>query len=102
MAYIRIRTEKLSSTVNTIDNNLRSIKNKMREANAQVSNMSSSWSGVDYIRFSSKWNEMNNSNAAYNKIINGLKSYSDYLKYAKSKYTTAQNNAIARANSLPR
>ena len=100
MAYIRIRTEKLSSTVNTIDNNLRSIKNKMREANAQVSNMSSSWSGVDYSRFSSKWNEMNNSNAAYNKIINGLKSYSDYLKYAKSKYTTAQNNAIARANSL--
>lgn len=102
MAYIRIRTEKLSSTVNTIDNNLRSIKNKMREANAQVSNMSSSWSGVDYSRFSSKWNEMNNSNAAYNKNINGLKSYSDYLKYAKSKYTTAQNNAIARANSLPR
>ena len=102
MAYIRIRTEKLSSTVNTIDNNLRSIKNKMREANAQVSNMSSSWSGVDYSRFSSKWNEMNNSNAAYNKIINVLKSYSDYLKYAKSKYTTAQNNAIARANSLPR
>lgn len=102
MAYIRIRTEKLSSTVNTIDNNLRSIKNKMREANAQVSNMSSSWFGVDYSRFSSKWNEMNNSNAAYNKIINGLKSYSDYLKYAKSKYTTAQNNAIARANSLPR
>ena len=102
MAYIRIRTEKLSSTVNTIDNNLRSIKNKMREANTQVSNMSSSWSGVDYSRFSSKWNEMNNSNAAYNKIINGLKSYSDYLKYAKSKYTTAQNNAIARANSLPR
>ena len=102
MAYIRIRTEKLSSTVNTIDNNLRSIKNKMREANAHVSNMSSSWSGVDYSRFSSKWNEMNNSNAAYNKIINGLKSYSDYLKYAKSKYTTAQNNAIARANSLPR
>lgn len=102
MAYIRIKTEKLSSTVNTIDNNLRSIKNKMREANAQVSNMSSSWSGADYSRFSSKWNEMNNSNAAYNKIINGLKSYSDYLKYAKSKYTTAQNNAIARANSLPR
>ncbi len=102
MAYIRIRTEKLSSTVNTIDNNLRSIKNKMREANAQVSNMSSSSSSVDYSRFSSKWNEMNNSNAAYNKIINGLKSYSDYLKYAKSKYTTAQNNAIARANSLPR
>ncbi len=102
MAYIRIKTEKLSSTVNTIDNNLRSIKNKMREANAQVSIMSSSWSGVDYSRFSSKWNEMNNSNTAYNKIINGLKSYSDYLKYAKSKYTTAQNNAIARANSLPR
>ena len=48
------------------------------------------------------WNFQVSANAAYNKIINGLKSYSDYLKYAKSKYTTAQNNAIARANSLPR
>lgn len=102
MANIKVNPSKLNSTAQTIDSKVKSIKGKMSKAVTQVSVLSSSWSGKDYTSFKSQWDKTSDTSATYTKMIKGLESYSNYLKYAAQKYNKAQSDAKTRANTLPR
>lgn len=102
MSSIDVNPNKIDAASKIIDSRVKSIKNKMGKATNQVSALSSSWVGKDYIQFKSQWDRVSDTSSTYAKTIKALESYSGYLKYASKKYSKAQTDAINRANSLPR
>lgn len=102
MANIRVYPSKLNSAATNIDNKVAIIKRKMSSSNNQVALLSSAWSGKDYDKFKARWEGIDENGSVYSKTIKSLESYSNYLKYAESKYKRAQSDAINRANRLPR
>ena len=102
MAYIKVDHSKFESAARAIDNYVSDMKTKMSSANGEVNTLSATWQGSDFTQFKSQWDKVTNSGSTYSQMLKALESYSDYLRYAASKYKNAQANAINRANSLPR
>lgn len=84
----------------TIDEYTAKMKSNMSKADSSVKSMMSTWNGSDAQSFAKQWDRVNSTDSTYWKMKGALESYSKFLKFAGSKYKTAQANAINRANML--
>ncbi len=102
MAYIKVNHSKLESTAAEVDKYVTLLKKKMKNAQGEVSTLSSSWQGSDFSQFKSEFDKVDNSDSTHNQMVKALESYAKYLRFAGNKYKDAQARAVNRANSLPR
>lgn len=102
MSYIKVDHSKFEKAASEVDSYVGTLKTKMQSANSEVNNLSQSWQGSDYNVFAKEWDKVDNEDSTYTKMVKALESYSKYLRYAASKYKTAQQEALKRANNLPR
>jgi len=102
MAYIKVDYSKLEKTASAVENYVKLMKKNMRKAQAEVTTLSSSWQGSDYIQFKTEFNKVDNANSTHSQMVKTLDSYSKYLRFAAGKYKGAQDRAMSRANALPR
>ncbi len=102
MAYIRVDHAQLSATASEIDIYISLLKNRMASAQLEINQLTTNWQGADSAQFKSKWETVTDNQSTYSTLISQLESYANYLRYAAQEYSKAQNNAIERANALPR
>lgn len=102
MSYIKVDHSKFESTALDIDNYVSMMKKKMQIAQNEVTSLSSSWQGTDFVQFRKNFDEVDNKSSVHVQMVKALESFSGYLRYAAKKYKEAQNRAINRANGLPR
>ena len=102
MAKIKVDCGQFEKAAKAIDDYLQLMKEKMNEAQSQINGLSSGWQGADFAQFNSKWNSITNGDSTYAKARKALESYAEYLRYASQKYKETQDDAIARANKLPK
>lgn len=102
MAYIKVDRSKLQSTATAVDNYVRLMKNKMKNAQNEVTTLSSAWQGTDFAQFKTQFDKVDNNDSTHAQMLKALESYAKYLRYAEGKYKNAQIKAVNRANSLPR
>lgn len=101
MGYIiNVDTDVLDDTANTIDNYVKCQKDSMIYLNKKVLLIKEYYKGTDADEFQKKWQNINSSTSSSKLLLNGLESYSRYLKYASESYKEAKNNAINRAKML--
>ena len=54
------------------------------------------------INCKTEWQQIKGADSTSDKMLKSLDSYADFLRFAASKYKSAQANAINRANRLPK
>lgn len=100
--YIKVDHSKFEAAATAVDNYVALMKNKMRGAQDEVTELSSSWQGSDYTQFKAKFDSVDNNDSTHTQMVKSLESYAKYLRYAANKYKDAQAKAVNRANDLPR
>lgn len=102
MAYIKVDHSKFEGAASAIDSYVKLMKNKMQNAQNEVSTLSATWQGSDFVQFRKEFDKVDNNDSTHVKMVKVLESYSRYLRYASKKYRDAQARAVNRANGLPR
>lgn len=102
MAYIKVDHSKFESAATEVDKYTTLLKNQMKSAQGEVTNLSSNWQGGDFSQFKTEFDKVDNRDSTHSKMVKSLDSYADFLRYASSQYKSAQIRAVNRANSLPR
>lgn len=102
MAYVKVDYSKFEHAASAIDTYISRHRSNMNNIDREITNLSATWQGKDYISLKNEWNEMKAHGSTSDKMIKSLKSYAEYLRMAAKKYKEAQSNAVNRANSLPR
>lgn len=100
MAIIEVNHNELNKTSEKIDKYIGKVKTNMKKIEEEVTNLSSSWSGEDYVQFKKEAAEKNAKGSATDAMLTSLASYSKALKNISSQYKKAQIKAINRANYL--
>lgn len=101
MANIKVDHSKFESRAKAIDDYISSLKSKMKQAEALIDALSSSWEGADYQEYKKKWEELTKSDSVYKNLIKELENYAKFLRHAAEKYKDTQTDAVNRANRLP-
>ena len=100
--YIRTDIDKMRATASEIEKYVSEARALLDDANNQVfHHLPSVWQGADYSMFKAKWNVINDSASANEKMLYALESYSRYLLFAAEVYETAQRKAALSAGMLP-
>ena len=102
MAYIKVDHSKFENAAAEVDKYTTFLKQKMKSAQGEVVNLSSTWQGGDYNQLKNEFDKVDNNDSTHSKMVKALESYSGYLRYASNQYKNAQIRAVNRANSLPR
>ena len=101
MAYIQISDSQFLTTANQIYDYLSFMKEKMKEAEQRVDELSAAWQGADEARFRAQWSSLTAPGSTYSQMVESLTNYSNYLRYAEKQYNGAQLRAKSRAGLLP-
>lgn len=102
MAYIKVDHSKFEAAAEEVDEYVALLKSKMRSAQGEVTTLSSTWQGSDFVQFQTNFSRVDNDDSTHMQMVKALESYAKYLRYAAQKYKDAQARAVNRANSLPR
>lgn len=102
MAYIKVDHSKFFNAANEIDSYVKLMKDKMKQAQDEVLELSSNWQGSDYVQLKYEFDKVDDNDSIHMQMIKSLESYSNYLRYAAEKYRDVQSKAVNRANSLPK
>ena len=102
MAYIKVDYNKFEHAASAIDTYITRHKSNMGKIDAELSGLSSSWQGSDYLTVKKEWNQMNSNDSTSGQMLKSLKNYAEFLRSVGKSYKNAQNRAIDRANGLPR
>ena len=102
MAYIKVNHSKLEATAIEIEEYVALLKKKMKDAQDEVSALSSSWQGTDFTQFQAQFDQVDNEDSTHAQMVKELESYAKYLRYVSEKYKYAQAQAINRAKALPK
>ncbi len=102
MAYIKINHKKLESTAESIDKYVSFAKKKMKVAESEVLGLTSSWQGKDSDAFYTQFNKLNDGDSTYKKMNKSMEAYAKFLRYSAKEYQRAQEDAVNRANWLPK
>ncbi len=101
--YIKTDTNKLKSTASAIEKYISETRSQMESATSRVNNnLLASWQGTDYEQFKYKWAGLNDESSANSRMLKELESYARYLRFVAETYEDAQENAVCRANKLPK
>ena len=102
MTYIKVDHSKFESAASAIEEYIALMESKMNSVQGEVTILSSSWQGSDFIQFKTEFDKVDNDDSTYIQMKKSLESYAKYLRFAAEKYKKAQIDAVNRANSLPK
>ncbi len=102
MAYIKVDHSKFEKAATEVDNYVNLMKDKMKNAQGEVTTLSASWQGSDFNQFRQEFNKLDDGDSVHTQMVKSLESYSKYLRYAANKYKEVQSKAVNRANGLPK
>lgn len=102
MANVKVDYGQIENAVSVIETYITKHKNNMGKMNQSVTALGASWQCNDYSQLKSEWNQINSKDSTSGKMLQELDEYADFLRFAANKYKSAQNNAINRANRLPK
>ncbi|MBR5949285.1 MAG: hypothetical protein IKZ82_11675 [Clostridia bacterium] len=102
MAKIKVDYRTLEQASIAIEQYLSTHNNKMNKANAAMVELGNYWSGEDYTATYALWENVDRGASASNSMMKSLRNYAEFLKMASRKYKNAQENAVQRANRLPK
>ncbi len=101
MSYIKVNHARLDSAAEKIEESLKRQKAHLNNADNQVKNMQSSYSGEDYNAFKTQWSGVRAKGSFVDKTTNAVENYAEYLKFAAKEYKDAQSKAVNKSNWLP-
>ena len=102
MAYIKVDHSEFQKAASEIDEYVTLLNKKMRQSQLEVETLSSNWQGKDFSQFKIQFSRTDNKDSTHYQMVEALKAYSKFLKYAGDKYKNAQIDAVNRANWLPK
>ena len=102
MAYIKVDHSKFDSAASAVEEYIDFMEGRMNSVQEEITTLSSSWQGTDFIQFKTEYDKVDNDDSTYVQMKKSLESYAKYLRYAANKYKDAQARAVNRANNLPR
>lgn len=101
MGYsINVNHSRFEATAEAIEAYNTDIKNKMTYSGYKINEMLNHWEGSDADSFEQRWNELYSNNSTSNAMKQALDNHASYLRFAATKYKTAQIDAVNRANRL--
>lgn len=102
MSYIKVDHSKFEAAASATEKYVDLLKKSMNNVQGEVTTLSSSWQGSDFVQFKTEFDKVDNEDSTHVQMLKSLESYAKYLRYAANKYKDAQARAVNRANGLPR
>lgn len=101
MAYIKVCISDIKRSAEATENFVNQTVQRMRDANTEVNtNLAKSWSGPDYDNYKVQFGTLSEKGSTANKMLSELTSYSEYLKFAATRYIMAQQSAEMLASLI--
>lgn len=102
MANIKVDHKKFEQAAGAIEAYVSKHKSNMNAIENAVNSLGTCWHGADYAQFQREWQEIKGTGSTSDKMIRSLEQYADFLRFAANKYRSAQENAVNRADRLPK
>lgn len=100
--YIKVDHSRFENVAKAIDNYINKHKSNMTKANQEITTLSSTWQGQDFMQFQAQWNRITDNGSTSQKMTKAMENYAQFLRFAANKYKEAQAKAVNRANGIPR
>ena len=95
--FIHVDYSKFNKTAEKIETYIENHEKNMKLATQEVKALSSTWQGKDATEFQNQWNGVTEKGSTSEAMIQALKNYATFLRYAGKQYKDAQEKAVNNA-----
>lgn len=99
-SFIDVDYREFEKAADAVEDYIAKQKQKMNQANQEVTKLGAGWQGNDFQQFQSKWNELDDGSSTAGALQKTLEDYAETLRYVGDQYKNAQKKALDLVNSL--